>query len=105
VRSRRTLLRRGLLLAAATLLALGRWRAGISDLSTGRHDIAAALAATRDDGAPIVLLKHSPDARYAAGHVVENGRHLRVATGLGTSILPVRFRVPLAVDVLMLSAD
>jgi uncharacterized protein len=118
------------------------WAAGISDLWTGRHDIAAALAATRDDGAPIVLLTHSPDvfpevparvtltiaghthggqvllplagrlivpsrfgARYAAGHVVENGRHLWVATGLGTSILPVRFRVPPAVDVLTLSAD
>jgi len=32
--------------------------------------------------------------RYAAGHVVENGRHLYVSTGTGTSILPVRFRVP-----------
>jgi uncharacterized protein len=28
--------------------------------------------------------------RFAAGHVVENGRHLFVATGLGTSIIPVR---------------
>ena len=32
--------------------------------------------------------------RYAAGHVVELGRHLFVTTGLGTSILPVRFGVP-----------
>ncbi len=32
--------------------------------------------------------------RYAAGHVVENGRHLFVTTGLGMSILPVRFGVP-----------
>jgi Predicted phosphohydrolases len=32
--------------------------------------------------------------RFAAGHVVENGRHLYVSTGTGTSILPVRFRVP-----------
>jgi uncharacterized protein len=32
--------------------------------------------------------------RYAAGHVEENGRHLFVTTGIGTSILPVRFRVP-----------
>ena len=38
--------------------------------------------------------------RYAAGHIVENDRHLFVATGLGTSILPVRFRVPPAVAVL-----
>ena len=33
-------------------------------------------------------------ARYAAGPIVEGGRHLYVTTGLGTSILPVRFRVP-----------
>ena len=32
--------------------------------------------------------------RYAAGHVIEHGRHLFVTTGLGTSILPVRFGVP-----------
>jgi len=31
--------------------------------------------------------------RYAAGHVFENGHHLFVTTGIGTSILPVRFRV------------
>ena len=29
--------------------------------------------------------------RYLRGHVVEDGRHLYVTTGLGTSILPVRF--------------
>ena len=33
-------------------------------------------------------------ARYAYGLVVEGSRHLFVAAGLGTSILPVRFRVP-----------
>jgi len=32
-------------------------------------------------------------SRYAAGHVVEDGRHLFVTTGVGTSIIPVRFRV------------
>lgn len=32
--------------------------------------------------------------RYAAGHVQENGKHLFVTTGIGTSIFPVRFRVP-----------
>jgi predicted MPP superfamily phosphohydrolase len=37
--------------------------------------------------------------RFAAGHVVEGGRHLFVATGIGTSILPVRFRVPPTVTV------
>ena len=32
--------------------------------------------------------------RYAYGHVVENGRHLVVSGGLGTSIAPIRFGVP-----------
>ncbi|TBR19332.1 metallophosphoesterase [bacterium] len=29
--------------------------------------------------------------RYLRGHIVEEGRHLFVTTGLGTSVLPVRF--------------
>jgi uncharacterized protein len=32
--------------------------------------------------------------KYTSGHVLENGHHLFVTTGIGTSILPVRFRVP-----------
>ena len=32
--------------------------------------------------------------RYARGHVYENGHHLFVTTGIGTSIVPVRFGVP-----------
>lgn len=40
--------------------------------------------------------------RYAAGLIVEDGRHLFVSTGLGTSILPVRFRVPPEISVLVL---
>ena len=40
--------------------------------------------------------------RYAIGHIVEDGRHLFVSSGLGTSILPVRFRVPPEVSVLEL---
>ena len=32
--------------------------------------------------------------RFAAGHIVENNHHLFVTTGIGTSIIPVRFRVP-----------
>ncbi len=32
--------------------------------------------------------------RYLRGHVVEDGRHLFVTTGIGTSIVPVRFGVP-----------
>jgi uncharacterized protein len=51
-------------------------------------------------GALIVPSRFGP--RFAAGHIVEGGRHLFVATGIGTSILPVRFRVPPAVTVLTL---
>ena len=115
------------------------WIAGVSDLWTGRHDLAAALAPIERDDAPVILLTHNPDVfpsvpervsltlaghthggqvrlpfvgrlivpsrfgqRFAAGHVVEGGRHLFVATGIGTSILPVRFRVPPAVAILNL---
>jgi predicted MPP superfamily phosphohydrolase len=38
--------------------------------------------------------------RFAAGHIVEDGRHMFVGTGLGTSILPVRFRVPPEISIL-----
>jgi predicted MPP superfamily phosphohydrolase len=32
--------------------------------------------------------------KYTSGHVFENDHHLFVTTGIGTSILPIRFRVP-----------
>jgi predicted MPP superfamily phosphohydrolase len=54
-------------------------------------------------GRPIVPSQFGQ--RFAAGHVVERGRHLFVATGLGTSILPVRFRVPPAVTILTVEPD
>jgi predicted MPP superfamily phosphohydrolase len=40
--------------------------------------------------------------RYAYGLVEENGRKLFVTSGIGTSILPVRFRVPPEVALLTL---
>jgi predicted MPP superfamily phosphohydrolase len=40
--------------------------------------------------------------RYAIGHVVEEGRQLFVSTGVGTSILPVRFLVPPEMSLLVL---
>jgi uncharacterized protein len=49
-------------------------------------------------GTPIVPSRFG--VRFTAGHIVEGGRHLFVATGIGTSILPVRFRVPPAIVVL-----
>lgn len=38
--------------------------------------------------------------RYAAGTIRENGKTMYVTTGVGTSILPVRFRVPPEIVVL-----
>jgi len=51
-------------------------------------------------GRPIVPSLYGQ--RYAIGHVVEQGRHLSVSPGLGTSIIPVRFFVPPEVSVLTL---
>jgi predicted MPP superfamily phosphohydrolase len=41
---------------------------------------------------PIVPSYYGP--RFTAGHIFEEGHHLFVTTGIGTSLLPVRFRVP-----------
>ncbi len=54
-------------------------------------------------GRPIVPSRYGQ--RYAIGHVVEEGRHLFVSSGLGTSILPVRFRVPPEVSVVSLHRE
>ena len=51
-------------------------------------------------GRPVVPSRFG--RRYAFGHVVEGGRHLYVGGGLGTSILPVRFRVPPEIVILSL---
>jgi predicted MPP superfamily phosphohydrolase len=53
-------------------------------------------------GAPIVPSSYGQ--RYAAGHVVEDGRHLFVTPGVGTSILPIRFRVPPEISLLILKS-
>ena len=53
-------------------------------------------------GRPIVPSAYGQ--RYAVGLVVENNRHLFVSSGLGTSILPVRFRVPPEVALLQISS-
>jgi uncharacterized protein len=62
-------------------------------------------------GGQVRLLGYSPMVpskygnRYAYGHVVEEGRHLIVSGGLGTSILPVRFGVPPEIVVIDLGAE
>jgi len=53
-------------------------------------------------GRPIVPSQFGE--RYAIGHVVEDGKNLFVSSGVGTSILPVRFLVPPEVSVLQLRA-
>lgn len=42
---------------------------------------------------PVVGVSRYGD-RYVRGHVFENNHHLFVTTGIGTSIMPVRFGVP-----------
>ena len=54
-------------------------------------------------GAPAV--PSSIGQRYASGHVVEDGVHMFVTTGIGTSVLPFRFMVPPEVAVLTIRAD
>lgn len=51
-------------------------------------------------GRPIVPSSYRQ--RYAIGHIVQDGRHLFVSPGIGTSIIPVRFRVPPEVSMLEL---
>jgi uncharacterized protein len=44
---------------------------------------------------PVVRDRTTPSrfgARYTGGHIVEDGRHLYVSAGIGTSRLPIRFR-------------
>lgn len=49
-------------------------------------------------GSPIVPSSYGQ--KYARGHVIENGLDMYVTTGLGTSILPIRFLVPPEIMVL-----
>ena len=51
-------------------------------------------------GRPIVPSQFGQ--RFAAGQIVEGGRRMFVATGIGTSILPIRFGVPPTVSILVL---
>lgn len=53
-------------------------------------------------GTPVVPSRFGQ--RYSAGHVFENDHHLFVTTGIGTSILPVRFRVPPEIVILTIES-
>ena len=51
-------------------------------------------------GSPVTMSKYGQ--RFGVGHIEENGKNLFVTPGLGTSILPVRFRVPPEVSLVVL---
>jgi predicted MPP superfamily phosphohydrolase len=56
---------------------------------------------------PLFGHPHNPALRhqqYAVGHVVEQGRHLFVTPGLGTSVLPIRFFMPPEISVLTIQS-
>jgi len=53
-------------------------------------------------GAPIVPSRYGQ--RFAYGHIVEEGRHLVVSSGLGLSSLPVRFMAPPEIAVVTLTS-
>ncbi|WP_270938246.1 metallophosphoesterase [Falsiroseomonas oryzae] len=61
-------------------------------------------------GGQVRILGHSPVVpsrygnRYAYGHVVEDGKHLVVSGGIGTSIMPVRFGVPPEITLIRVGA-
>lgn len=52
-------------------------------------------------GSPIVPSRYGQ--RYVRGHIQEDGRDLFVTTGVGTSGIPVRFRVPPVISVVTIS--
>jgi predicted MPP superfamily phosphohydrolase len=53
-------------------------------------------------GTPIVPSRFG--SKYNAGHIFENNHHLFVTTGIGTSIMRVRFRVPPEIMILTVNA-
>jgi predicted MPP superfamily phosphohydrolase len=54
-------------------------------------------------GRPIIPSRYGE--RYAIGHIEENGRHLFVTPGIGTTGIPVRFRVPPEISVITVESN
>ncbi|HMG74611.1 MAG TPA: metallophosphoesterase [Pyrinomonadaceae bacterium] len=53
-------------------------------------------------GRPVAMSE--PSEKYFAGHFFENGHHLFVTTGIGTSLFPVRFRVTPEIVILTITS-
>lgn len=49
-----------------------------------------------------IIVPSRYDDKLAIGHIEENGRNIFVSSGIGTSILPVRFRVPPEISTVLL---
>lgn len=54
-------------------------------------------------GAPIVPSMHRQ--KYAAGHVRDRNVDMFITTGIGTSLIPVRFGIPPEISVLIINAE
>ena len=52
-----------------------------------------------------VIVPSSYGRRFAAGHIVDGDHHMFVSTGLGTSILSVRFLVPPEISLLVIEPE
>jgi uncharacterized protein len=50
-----------------------------------------------------IIVPSAYGLKYARGHVVENGNHLFVSTGIGTTMLPVRLCTPPEITILILN--
>jgi len=54
-------------------------------------------------GTPIVPSRFGP--KYTVGHIFENDHHMYVTSGIGTSIIPIRFRVTPEIVILTVKAS
>ena len=52
-----------------------------------------------------LVVPSSYGQRYASGHVKDNGLDMFVTTGIGVSILPIRFLVPPEIAVLTIYSE
>ncbi len=82
------------------------------DLFTRVPDRVALTVAAHTHGGQVRLPLAGPlfvpsryGARFAHGHIVEQGRHLWVTSGVGNSMVPVRFGVPPEIVVLTLRGE